>query len=114
MNTWVCQYILECVDENTATVSDDFLAVVWVLSCVLFILLAAILEPKKSHSDVPTPFGIILALGAVFAAGNIFLVWSVTTIVVKFELNCLIFPGVLIFVICMMALSVFIRNKRWK
>ena len=110
MSTWVCQYILECVDGSAVQLSGYSILALWIFLTGVLTLLLIILEPGTD--DTPT------ALVALFSVVVTAIITIVTAAIVVAILNIhagtiLVFSASILAII-LIILSAIIKYKKWK
>ena len=114
MDTWVCQFILECANGDVTGLPWRFLFALYLFSTSMFVLVSSISEPRDSYKDTPTPFGFVLLASGALGGIIVFIIWGVSSIVLNFEISFLLALSASIFALIVVVFSIVIRYKRWK
>ncbi len=114
MNTWVCQYILECVDGDITRISAYFLVALHLFLVGIATLALTMSESKSSYNDEPTPLIITVFISNAISVFIVLLVVVISTVIIDFEAGFLIVFSAAIFTFILIMSSILIKNKRWK
>ena len=114
MDTWVCQFILDCANEDVTGLPWRFLFALYLFSTSILVLMSSVSEPRDSYKDTPTPFGVVLFASSVLGGIIVFIIWGVLSIVLNFEISFLLALSASIFALVVVVFSIVIRHKRWK